>query len=271
MSSFFIPICNSCTWDSHQCQSYWPYKLHFPFMCLPLLFLEWKYSFNMIDIIHGNLRTRRGNNSTKKMVGCSSDSKTPWWFLENFWFDIFLRTFSCRSTIVYCSYVTINFFFFFVGHIQLSYFGATGTPVLDFWWHLLWVSKPEWVLPYSHCRGECNAHSLRFTSGATHCQPLDGQHCGVSTGFISCLRILLAPLRLEPAIIRLWVVRANHSATRPGHHHQFRDTQHFWTHVFFFHAILTNVSFHIMLREVNWSLEIQQRNQNCNFIIWNEI
>ena len=26
----------------------------------------------------------------------------------------------------------------------MSYFGATGTPVLDFWWRLLWVSKPEW-------------------------------------------------------------------------------------------------------------------------------
>ena len=25
---------------------------------------------------------------------------------------------------------------------------ATDTPVLDFWWRLLWVSKPEWVLPY---------------------------------------------------------------------------------------------------------------------------
>ena len=22
------------------------------------------------------------------------------------------------------------------------------TPVLEFWWRLLWVSKPEWVLPY---------------------------------------------------------------------------------------------------------------------------
>ena len=28
-------------------------------------------------------------------------------------------------------------------------FGATGTPGLDFWWHLFWVSKPESVLPYS--------------------------------------------------------------------------------------------------------------------------
>ena len=40
---------------------------------------------------------------------------------------------------------------------------------LDFWWHLLWVSKPEWALPYSlFCRGECNVHSARSTSGATH-------------------------------------------------------------------------------------------------------
>ena len=27
--------------------------------------------------------------------------------------------------------------------------GATDTSILDFWWRLLWVSKPEWVLPYS--------------------------------------------------------------------------------------------------------------------------
>ena len=27
----------------------------------------------------------------------------------------------------------------------MSFFGATGTPVLDFWWRLLWVSKPEWA------------------------------------------------------------------------------------------------------------------------------
>ena len=39
--------------------------------------------------------------------------------------------------------------------------------------------------------GECNVHSLRSTSGATHCRPLDGQHCGAPTGFISCPRILL--------------------------------------------------------------------------------
>ena len=49
----------------------------------------------------------------------------------------------------------------------MSFFGATGTPVLDFWWRLLWVSKPEVVLPYSHCGGECNVHSPKSTSGAT--------------------------------------------------------------------------------------------------------
>ena len=27
-------------------------------------------------------------------------------------------------------------------------FGATGTTVLDFWWRLLWDSKPGWFLPY---------------------------------------------------------------------------------------------------------------------------
>ena len=42
----------------------------------------------------------------------------------------------------------------------------------------LWVSKSECVLPYSYCGGECNVHYLRSTSGATHRQPLHGQHWG---------------------------------------------------------------------------------------------
>ena len=51
----------------------------------------------------------------------------------------------------------------------MSFIWATGTPVLDFWQCLLWVSKPEWVLSYLlFCGGEGNVHSLRFTSGATH-------------------------------------------------------------------------------------------------------
>ena len=51
------------------------------------------------------------------------------------------------------------YFFFkkvFGGHIHISFFGATGTPVLNFWWRLLWVSKPEWVLAlFAFCRGKC--------------------------------------------------------------------------------------------------------------------
>ena len=49
-----------------------------------------------------------------------------------------------RSFLVsYCFFLKV-----FGGHIHMSFFGATLTTVLDFWWRLLWVSKPEWVLPY---------------------------------------------------------------------------------------------------------------------------
>ena len=39
--------------------------------------------------------------------------------------------------------------------------------VLDFSWRLLWVSKAEWVLPYSHLAEVYIICSLRSTSGAT--------------------------------------------------------------------------------------------------------
>ena len=45
--------------------------------------------------------------------------------------------------------------------------GATKTPVLDFWWCLLWVSKPEWAVLLVLSRGIHVTHSLRLTSGAT--------------------------------------------------------------------------------------------------------
>ena len=44
-------------------------------------------------------------------------------FFDNLFFKSFLKVFG--------------------GH--MSIFRATGTPVLDFWWRLLWVSKPEWA------------------------------------------------------------------------------------------------------------------------------
>ena len=120
----------------------------------------------------------------------------------------------------HCTHINHIFFFliFFVGHIYMSYFGATDTPVLDFWLCLLWVSKPEWVLPYLYHRGECKEDFPRTTSGATRCWPLDGQHCRTSIRFISCLRILLwAAVSLKPTINRSWVLCTNHLAKRPNH------------------------------------------------------
>ena len=47
------------------------------------------------------------------------------------------------------------------------FFGATDTPILDFWWRLLWVSKPEWAALFKLGRGIHVTCSLRFTSGVT--------------------------------------------------------------------------------------------------------
>ena len=46
----------------------------------------------------------------------------------------------CRKLQVgrwFFSFIFINAF---GGHQYMSYFGATGTPLLNFWWRLLWVS-----------------------------------------------------------------------------------------------------------------------------------
>ena len=77
-------------------------------------------------------------------------------------------------------FVDDSFFLFFFKFLEdMSPFcGATDTPILDFWWCLLWVSKPEWVLPYSSL---VEAYVLRYTFPEIHlwcntCQPLGGQH-----------------------------------------------------------------------------------------------
>ena len=70
-------------------------------------------------------------------------------------------------------------FFFKIFLEDMSPFcGATDTPVSDFWWRLLLVSKPEWVLPYSSLE---EAYILCYTFPEIHlwcdtCWPLGGQH-----------------------------------------------------------------------------------------------
>ena len=62
--------------------------------------------------------------------------------------------------------------------------GAIYTPVLDFWWHLLWVSKPEWVLPYSSL-AEAVEHGSRAIS-STYLQGI----CGTRNLFLFPQRML---------------------------------------------------------------------------------
>ena len=68
-------------------------------------------------------------------------------------------------------------FFFFINFWR-TFCGATDTPILDFWWCPLWVSKPEWVLPYSSL---VEAYVLCYTFPEIHlwcdtCRPLGSQH-----------------------------------------------------------------------------------------------
>ena len=73
---------------------------------------------------------------------------------------------------------SLRFFFFKFLEDMSPFCGAIDTPVSDFWWRLLWVSKPEWVLPYSSL---VEAYMLCYTFPEIHlwcdtCWPLGGQH-----------------------------------------------------------------------------------------------
>ena len=61
----------------------------------------------------------------------------------------------------------VQFFWFFFWRTQVLFYGETDTPVLEFWWCLLSVSKPEWAALFVFTGGIPVTHSLRFTSGAT--------------------------------------------------------------------------------------------------------
>ena len=91
--------------------------------------------------------------------------------------------------------------------------GAIDTPILDFWWRLLSVSKPEWAALFALGGGICDIRSLRFTSGVTPVdllvasQPTASPHACFSRG------------RMPDSIgrpPRIAVRCANHSATATG-------------------------------------------------------
>ena len=48
----------------------------------------------------------------------------------------------------------------------MSIYGVTDTPVSDFWWCLLWVSKPEWPVLFT-LSGALRVPRSTFTFGAT--------------------------------------------------------------------------------------------------------
>ena len=75
---------------------------------------------------------------------------------------------------------TISFFLRKIGG-YMSFCGATDTPVLDFWWHLLWVSKPEWAALFTLGGGMCDVYSPVINLWYDTCQPLDGQYGGAIT------------------------------------------------------------------------------------------
>ena len=72
----------------------------------------------------------------------------------------------------------VNIFYVFLKKIggHKSYLWATNMPDLDFWWSLLWVSKPEWAALFVLGRGICylfpEIHLWCNTS-----RPLGGHHC----------------------------------------------------------------------------------------------
>ena len=47
------------------------------------------------------------------------------------------------------------------------FYVATDTPVLNSWWHLFYVSKPEWAALFTLGRGICVIYFQRFTSYVT--------------------------------------------------------------------------------------------------------
>ena len=105
-----------------------------------------------------------------------------------------------------------------------TFYGDTNTQVLDFWWCLLWVSKPQLEALFLPGVGRHVTPFLIFISGAT---PLDGQH--------DSLVILLKQASNQWCGTKLWSIMLQTNAlltqlnwlSYTGSAHQKFNQQHF--------------------------------------------
>ena len=77
------------------------------------------------------------------------------------------------------------------GHKWLG--GAIDTPVLDFWWHLPWVSKPG-CIPHLHAFSPACNGFLRFTSGATPADPLTASMAASPVPYMHLVEVKICKL-----------------------------------------------------------------------------
>ena len=104
------------------------------------------------------------------IVVCSSGNESFGAGSDVRWFDLEMNAMELHTFLIFI-------FLKFLEDMS-PFFGATDTPILDFWWHLLWVSETEWILTYSSL---AEVYVLCYTFPEIHlwcdtCWPLGSQH-----------------------------------------------------------------------------------------------
>ena len=104
------------------------------------------------------------------MISNSIKAGTIWWvnYVCNFRIRILRSNFDLR-----CSFLKL-----FLADTFTCLFSGNWYPCFGFLMTSPLGFKATVGSALSECRGRCNVHSLRSTSGATHCQPLSSRHCG---------------------------------------------------------------------------------------------
>ena len=82
------------------------------------------------------------------------------------WRKLFPASLTYVSNFLLEFWYMFNLFFFNFCRTSVSFLMAPDPPVLDFWFRLLWVSKPGWIPSLFASLPACDVF-LRFTSGAT--------------------------------------------------------------------------------------------------------